>query len=186
MTWTCVQLDSAVPIPWRNGGGLTRELALWPDPGDWLWRMSVAEVDASGPFSAFPGVTRWFAVLHGAGVRLQIDGKDRILRREDAPATFDGNAVTHCSLLDGPTQDFNLMVRTTHGGSSMRRVNGQLDVTLHTAKTVAVYAIDSSKILQSGDEVMVLEAGTLAWQTLPAHAAVHVQSINALWMEIAS
>ena len=59
------------PQPWRNGGGVTRELLAWPDGGDWRVRVSVADIDADGPFSAFPGVERWFAVLEGAGVALR-------------------------------------------------------------------------------------------------------------------
>lgn len=186
MTWTMVHLVSVVPTAWRNGGGLTRELALWPDRDGWMWRMSVAEVNASGPFSEFPGVTRWFAVLQGAGVRLQVDGVDRVVRCKDEPTSFDGSAATHCSLLDGSTQDFNLMVRTSVGESSMRRVQGKRDFPLGATKTVAVYAIDTSASIQLEDDQRLLQAGTLAWKTLPAHSTVRVESINALWMEIAS
>ena len=32
---------------------------------DWTLRISVADIDADGPFSPFPGITRWFAVLDG-------------------------------------------------------------------------------------------------------------------------
>jgi environmental stress-induced protein Ves len=34
-------------------------------------RISVAEITRDGPFSAFAGVQRWFAVLEGAGVMLR-------------------------------------------------------------------------------------------------------------------
>ena len=39
---------------WRNGGGTMRELLAWPDASDWQLRVSVAEIEADGPFSAFP------------------------------------------------------------------------------------------------------------------------------------
>ena len=55
-----------VAARWRNGGGRTRELLAWPDAADWKVRVSVADVESDGPFSAFPGVQRWFAVLEGA------------------------------------------------------------------------------------------------------------------------
>lgn len=69
-----VGLDAVASTPWRNGGGATRELLAWPDPRDWAIRLSVAEVERDGPFSQFPGVRRWFAVLSGGGVRLRVDG----------------------------------------------------------------------------------------------------------------
>ncbi|MDO8252256.1 MAG: HutD family protein, partial [Rhodoferax sp.] len=79
MNWRLVQLADAVPRPWRNGGGVTRELLAWPQADDWIWRMSVAEVAHSGPFSRFEGVQRWFAVLGGAGVRLSVGGETHAL-----------------------------------------------------------------------------------------------------------
>ena len=74
MTLHVVRADAVEPQRWQNGGGLTRELLAWPDRGgpggDWALRISVADIGADGPFSAFAGVERWFAVLEGAGVRL--------------------------------------------------------------------------------------------------------------------
>ena len=111
MSWNVVSLADVAATPWRNGGGVTRELVAWPPEGEWQWRMSVAEVEASGPFSRFEGVQRFFAVLSGAGVALDIVGERHTLTKESAPLAFDGAATTDCQLLDGPTQDFNLMVR---------------------------------------------------------------------------
>ena len=111
MSWNVVHLADVAATPWRNGGGVTRELVAWPPEGEWLWRMSVAEVEASGPFSRFEGVQRWFAVLSGAGVTLDIDGERHTQTADSAPLAFDGAATTGCQLLNGPTQDLNLMVR---------------------------------------------------------------------------
>ena len=46
--------------PWRNGGGVTRELHR-----DEHWRLSIATISAAGDFSAFPGVDRTFVVAQG-------------------------------------------------------------------------------------------------------------------------
>ena len=116
--------------PWRNGGGTTRELLAGPgDATDWHWRISVAEITADGPFSAYAGVARWFAVLRGEGVVLA-QGDDRLaLHAGDAPLAFDGAAAPHCSLLAGPTQDLNLMLRgglgDGVGGGMVRAHAGQ-------------------------------------------------------------
>ena len=64
----CVALADArrAAAPWRNGGGVTRELLrLAARPATGSVRVSVADIEADGPFSPFPGVERWFAVLRG-------------------------------------------------------------------------------------------------------------------------
>ena len=53
---------SVAATPWRNGGGRTRELLVWPSAQDWRLRLSLADIEHDGPFSAFPRITRWFAV----------------------------------------------------------------------------------------------------------------------------
>ena len=115
MTALQVGIDSVAPQPWRNGGGVTRELLAWPPGPDWRVRLSVADIEGNGPFSAFPGVARWFAVLEGAGVDLSVAGTTQRLRRGDAPFCFDGGTAADCRLLDGPTRDLNLMLRGATG-----------------------------------------------------------------------
>ena len=105
-----------VPQPWRNGGGVTRELLCLPagSADDWTLRISVADIEADGPFSPFPGVTRWLAAVSGAGVRLRFPGSEpavRDVRPGDAPLRFDGSDAPGCTLLDGRTRDLNVMVR---------------------------------------------------------------------------
>ena len=116
-----VQADLVAPQPWRNGGGQTRELMTWPADTDWQIRVSRADIDADGPFSAFKGVDRWFTVLEGEGVSLHFSGEqaaDVTLKTTDAPLHFDGASTPGCTLLNGPTQDLNLMTRS--GRSTMQ------------------------------------------------------------------
>jgi environmental stress-induced protein Ves len=59
--------------PWKNGGGQTRELVCQPAGAslqDFDWRISVATIAASGPFSSYPGVDRSITLLAGDGVLL--------------------------------------------------------------------------------------------------------------------
>ena len=110
-----VRLDDLPRQPWRNGGGTTRELLTWPDAADWQVRVSAADVQQDGAFSAYPGVQRWIVVLKGSGLALDIDAVAHRLDRNAAPLCFDGAAATHCRLLDGPTLDLNLMLRGLPG-----------------------------------------------------------------------
>jgi len=109
MTLHLIDVNAVAPQAWRNGGGQTRELWVWPSDGPWKLRISRADIDRDGAFSAFPNVQRWFAVLQGAGVELQFGDSIRRLRPGDAALHFDGALAPGCRLLDGPTQDLNLM-----------------------------------------------------------------------------
>lgn len=189
MSWQTVRLADATTSPWRNGGGVTRELLAWPSAQDWVWRMSVAEVESSGPFSRFDGVQRWFAVLAGAGVRLTLDApagmQTHALTRSSAPLCFDGAVPTQCDLLNGPTQDFNLMLRSGRATGRMQRVTGAFTVTTIAPKLVAYYAISTGSSVRFEHEVMAIPAHSLVWRTVPAGGQVRIEAADALCMEIA-
>jgi environmental stress-induced protein Ves len=96
---------------WKNGLGWTREVLRWPaDADDWDWRLSIAEVDKAGAFSAFPGVERELVLLAGEGMRLDFeDGESVELLPPHGRHRFAGERALRAELLAGPTQDFNLM-----------------------------------------------------------------------------
>lgn len=111
-----IRASDVAAQPWRNGGGRTRELLTRPAGSrDWRLRISLAEVDRAGPFSSYPKVERWFAVVDGAGVRLSLDGREQLLRPGDQPLGFSGELPVSCSLIDGTTTDLNLMHSGGHG-----------------------------------------------------------------------
>jgi uncharacterized protein len=115
--------------PWRNGGGHTRELLTWPaGTRDWRLRVSLAQVDRAGPFSAFPGIERWFSVLDGAGVRLSLDGRERSLEPGHEPLNFSGDLPVFCTPVDGPTTDLNLM----HAGGHAVMLRAQSGLPWHS------------------------------------------------------
>ena len=192
MIWHVVRLEDISATPWRNGGGVTRELAAWPQANDWTWRMSVAEVGQSGAFSSFEGVDRWFAVLAGDGVQLVVDKHPQRLTALDAPFFFDGAASTDCQLIDGATQDFNLMVQRDRATAQMVRVSGSVDAAVdgagnrvvNASKIIAVYAIDTCASVLFNGEALYLPAASLAWRVVGQPARVRVTSTHALWMEI--
>ncbi len=176
-----VRLHDVAPVPWRNGGGVTRELACAPG-ADWRWRISVAEVARDGPFSRFDGVQRWFAVLQGAGVCLTIDGADHRVDALDAPLHFDGAADTDCRLIDGVTLDFNLMVRAASAASArVERLQGQALRTPAQYATMGVYAVEPTQ-LAVGVHTLQLPAHSLLWGQVDH--AVALQGGHALYLEI--
>ena len=183
MTWNIIRLEDVAPTSWRNGGGTTRELMAWPDSVAWQWRVSVAEVAQSGPFSSFPGVKRWFAVLAGDGVCLTIDGHLAMLTKSDQPVAFDGAALTTCELLGGATQDFNLMVRGS-ASARMQRVNHCFQTTTNTPKIIAAYTHNDRANMQMGSEFLELSPHSFGWMQVDANTAIRVQATDALLIEI--
>ncbi|WP_427005889.1 HutD/Ves family protein [Pseudarthrobacter sp. H2] len=105
--------------PWRNGGGLTRELASHPaaaPAGDatvqhgWDWRVSIAEVSKAGGFSTFPGMDRVLTVIDGELLLLSVDGAEHPLEKY-RPFRFSGDADSAGALPTGDVRDLNVITR---------------------------------------------------------------------------
>lgn len=111
-------LREITPQAWKNGCGLTREIAVGPRGaamGHFDWRISVAEVTRAAPFSQFPGVDRCIVLLAGGGLHLRSDAPggavDHRLDTPFEPFHFSGDEALSATLLAGPSSDFNVMTR---------------------------------------------------------------------------
>jgi len=97
---------------WKNGGGLTHEIAKEEDTLGLVWRLSVAEVASDGPFSSFPGLTRILTVIDGAGLDLvHADGTIKALPL--TPVRFSGALPIEGRLIGGKILDFNAIFDET-------------------------------------------------------------------------
>ncbi|MBN3754634.1 HutD family protein [Paraburkholderia sp. Tr-20389] len=114
-TTTVTRGAELVASPWKNGGGVTREVAAFPEGAAldaFVWRVSVADVAQAGPFSRFAGIDRTLVLLSGAGMLLdEAGGVTHALREPLAIARFEGETAIDARLVDGAARDFNLMVR---------------------------------------------------------------------------
>ncbi len=115
MNTTLIRGVDLVASPWKNGGGVTREIAAWPAGAaldTLVWRVSVADVAQAGPFSRFAGIDRTLVLLSGAGMLLDEEGgHTHALMKPLDIARFKGEAAIDARLVDGATRDFNLMLR---------------------------------------------------------------------------
>lgn len=184
MSWHRIAFHSINPTPWRNGLGMTRELVVFPVREHWHWRLSVAEISQDAPFSRFENVERWFAVLSGKGVRLAIDGAAQTLTPASPPVMFDGAAQAECQPLEGPTQDFNLMVR--QGRGRMERVYGDVAQAVASGSAVALWSGAAEASATFEGQTIELPPQTLAWRHLDMGGRVHLRAPDGLWIEIAS
>jgi environmental stress-induced protein Ves len=151
--------------PWRNGGGVTRELASHPkaasaQDGAWDWRVSIAEVSKAGAFSAFPGMDRVLTVIDGELLLLTVDGAEHPLEKY-RPFRFPGDADTASALPTGDIRDLNVITRngafkgyTSIIELSKKRAHpvfeGQLGILLQGQATVSPRAAGDSGAGDSG------------------------------------
>lgn len=139
--------------PWKNGGGVTRQIACHPAGSglaDFDWRLSTAEVAQDGPFSRFDGIDRRLYVLEGAGLDLRFDDGTRRLQQNGC-ADFAGEAAVFGALVGGPVTDFNIMVR--RGRVRMRAGQMTIDgatTIAHGWGTAALFVV-RGEIAVSGD-----------------------------------
>ena len=140
--------------PWKNGGGVTREVAAYPrgsGAGEFDWRISIASVSRGGPFSVFPGVDRELAVLEGA-LSLSIEGRAEVSARSGSPPIhFPGDVPCLGEPHVLPVTDLNVMTRRGKFSSRMTwlAVERQHTVRAVTARTF-VLAVDAVTLISRG------------------------------------
>jgi environmental stress-induced protein Ves len=145
--------ESLRAAPWKNGGGVTREVAAYPagsDTNNFTWRVSVADIDAGGPFSTFPGIDRTLVLLAGKGMELvQDDGVTYSLKAPLDMARFAGETAISARLFDGPTRDLNVMVRREHGSATVKAFTAPADVSV-SGTTLLLYCVDGDVLVTLG------------------------------------
>jgi environmental stress-induced protein Ves len=146
-------------MPWRNGMGVTLEIAREPDSGDhFQWRLSLATLAGSGPFSSYAGYQRSVTLIEGAGFRLGIGGQDPvILQRPGATAMFAGAEPAHCTLINGPCTDLSLMVREPGAIVSVIRIQAAAipAVPLEAGALKVVFCLGDGAVLGLADDSTV-------------------------------
>ena len=177
-----IQYASLRPAPWKNGGGSTTEIAVAPSGAgidDFDWRISLATISQSGPFSSFPGIDRSLALVAGDGVLLDFGDERFVLSPSEPLIEFPGEDEVHATVNDGVTTDFNVMTRrgrcrhrlepvVVQGAQTLKRRSGTTllfladgeSLTLSSARErIAMVRYDA--VVLEADEVWTMET-TLA------------------------
>lgn len=103
-----IRFSELETLPWKNGGGITREIAALRLDENIMWRLSMADVESNGPFSNFAGLTRILTVIKGNGIKL-ISADQAIHALFGVPVEFDGALNIQSQLINGPVRDLNVM-----------------------------------------------------------------------------
>jgi len=145
-------------MPWKNGGGTTTEIAVSPEGASldgFDWRVSMARVEGSGPFSSFAGIDRTLSVLEGEGIVLDVAGRPAVrLTPVSAPFAFPADLPTSAALIGGPITDLNVMTRRGRTLHSVERVAISQPVDVATG-------IGPTLILCHKGEAIFREAGSI-------------------------
>ena len=115
--------DDLPAAPWKNGGGVTREIVKAEDSVGLIWRISLANVDVDGPFSTFDGLTRILTVISGVGIDL-ISPRGVIAAGWGDPVRFSGNLPIKGRLIQGPIRDLNLIFDATRVSANAQVLTG--------------------------------------------------------------
>jgi uncharacterized protein len=145
-------------LPWKNGGGLTREVAVAPPASGFeafSWRISLAEITHAGPFSAFPGVDRLMAVLAGQLEFVAAGAAPVLLTADSPPLHFAGELQVSAEPRGGAVSDLNVMTR---------RGECRAELTRHNVQRTLLLALPArtTLILTLGQVLLHAEDGTTA------------------------
>ncbi len=170
MAWRVFALDALPDEPWRNGGGRTRTIAMQArKDGEprWDWRISVATIEQSAPFSAFPGVDRASLLLGAGQIELTAIGEPVVLmHRPGDVAAYRGDAPWQAKIRRGglPLSLLNVM---TWRGVATARLQAVREGTTFTAHALAVLAVEGHwrvvdlrpELAPRPDDALLLSAG---------------------------
>jgi uncharacterized protein len=109
-------------MPWKNGQGATREIAVHPEGAsldNFMWRVSLAQVNAPGPFSLFRDCDRILCVVRGGPLYLSVAKAQPVRLEIDTPFYFAADVETEATALEDGVLDFNVMVRRGHYRASI-------------------------------------------------------------------
>ena len=186
-----IQYASLRPTPWKNGGGVTTELAMSP-PGagldDFDWRVSLATISQDGPFSIFPGIDRTLALVDGDGVLLDFGDERVVLSPSEPLVEFAGEDPVHATVHGQSTLDFNVLTRRGRyrhriepfvvcGSVPLPRRSGTTLVFLADGESLSVGSARERLALVRYD-LLVLD-GEQAWTLESAQATVFVVDLIA-------
>jgi len=162
-------------MPWKDGGGVTEQIAIEPPDATlasgFLWRLSMARVERSGPFSRFEGYDRTLLLVEGDGLDLDFGAHGRVLVEGPLrPVAFSGDWDAHATLTGGPVRDLGVTSDRARVRQEVRVLGlGAAPVSIPPAETVWIIALTGRCVLAPwGLELGPLEAARLDREAVEA------------------
>lgn len=95
--------------PWKNGGGVTVDIAIVSDKDGDVWRLGRTPIVAAGPFSDYSGFDRVQVLVAGSGLVLETPDGEIDVRESFRPVRFAGETPIVSRLEVGPVEVVNLI-----------------------------------------------------------------------------
>jgi environmental stress-induced protein Ves len=113
MTITRLDPSHYVTTPWKNGGGVTVDIAVVTDKAGDVWRFGRTPIVAPGPFSDYRGYDRVQVLVAGSGLVLKTPDGEIDVREPFRPVRFAGETPIVSRLESGPVEVVNLIGNRT-------------------------------------------------------------------------
>ncbi|WP_219115400.1 HutD family protein [Janthinobacterium sp. UMAB-56] len=145
--------------PWKNGGGSTTEIAISPAGASLIefdWRISLATITASGPFSSFPGIDRSLMLVDGDGLQLTFEGTRKVNLSAAQPMLwFPGEAAVEAQV-KGTTTDFNVMTRRDCCRHQLEKITAPGRLARRSTATLLFIAGEGHVLARASDQQFAL------------------------------
>lgn len=147
--------------PWKNGGGSTRLLAEGLG-----WRISLATVSHSGPFSVFEGWRRHSVVVAGGGFRL-LSASGALELTTHKVVDYDGGVERACVVDSEHSTVFNVMCDSRIAGANVYKAH---EVQLDAQGTFAILPVQCGALClaKAGTESTHVPSGAFMVVNAPA------------------
>lgn len=170
-----IRADQYTKMLWKNGAGFTLEIARSQGEADFDWRISMADVSTSGPFSLFPNKQRIISVLDGQGMVLHVDDLPAKTLNQGDIFAFHGESQVQSELVDGVIRDLNLIYDPAKFHARFQWLND-------AAEQAFISSADLIFIFNQGGETQVSVEGDLfqlaAQETLKIEKNTGVTLVN--------
>lgn len=159
--------------PWKNGGGVTIDVAeaMLPGfaPGSWegmVWRFGRTAIVTPGPFSDLSGFDRAQVLVSGSGLVLETPAGEIDVRQPFRPVRFAGETRIVSRLEAGPVEVVNLLgdrsrvsidLSCLAAGATNTRPAG-IHI-IYAAATPCDLAIDGNACAIAGGHALRIDAG---------------------------
>jgi uncharacterized protein len=171
--WTALSPTGYRQFPWKNGLGVTTDIAEARRPdrasGDWsgvLWRLGRTSIAQSGPFSDLGGFDRWQVVIAGSGLVLATPAGEVDLRSPWRPVCYPGEGPIMARLDDGPVEVVNLIADRSAARIELVALSPGSDVScggaisvIHAAAGPVTFTLDELSFTLAHDHALRIEPG---------------------------
>lgn len=181
-----IHYSDHVEMPWKNGAGTTREVVRENDQAKPYWRLSLATVDKSGPFSIIPGCTRLILLLEGQPMTLHFDDGEVMPLESQKPQRFSCERPLRAILpAAGERRDLNLIWNDDAFDANVQVVTfaGQLKLDSSAAyRTIVIVTKGTSLTSVNGGTAQEIVAGdtlVIGHQDSPCQPSLSFQAAEA-------